>query len=522
MNKLKKKFFLVPNLLISLGIILQAIYFFMLIFSLDRLSPVTHYIMMGMGIITALFIATGEDSAVYKLAWIIPILLFPAVFGLVYIFYNRRPTGRKVEADLLEAEKNAKRHINKNNILLKEDDFSNITDYLTASYIQNTGGFGCYFSEEAEYFKVGEEFEERFLLELKKAEKFIFIEFFIIKQGLMWDTILNILEEKAKTGVDVRIIYDGSGSFFTLPYGYYKKLREKGLKCMVFNPFRPLISARYNVRNHRKLAVIDGKTAFNCGLNLADNYINMDIKSKTGHWRDTSVMLKGGAAYGFTLMFLSMWEFLSREKTDYQKILPVLKNTGNEKKNITDKTPEKNAVCVWTDIPLDCEPLSERLYLNLICRAEKYIYITTPYLLPPSEVSAALCLAARSGIDVRIILPFIPDKFVIHAIGKSNYLPFLSDGVKIYEYAPGFYHGKNIIVDGKRAMLGTVNFDFRSMFMHHECGSTFFGGKIVDDMYMDFMETLKSCDEITIMEHSKAGVMKRGIRRALRIFAPFM
>ena len=520
-----KYIFRLANIII-LAAVLQWLYFIALVYSLAGLSPLIHIIMTAFGILCALFIVSGRDAAVYKMAWAVLILLFPSIMGAVYLFYNRRITGRKIESDMLTARKNALRFIDTRTRVCPDG----AVNERIAAYIEKTTQTPPASYYEAEYFPQGEDFQRRFLKELEKAERYIFIEFFIIEQGRMWNQILEVLVRKLNAGVEVRLIYDGCATLYTLPYRYYEKMRKMGIKCSVYNPMRSLISFRINNRNHRKVAVIDGHTAFCGGLNLSDDYINAKPYPKTGHWKDSAVMVKGGAAWNQTLTFLSMWEFLTRKREDYTSYIPNKLTVNNDKNtasvignlSVTDAASVTDTASVWHDLPLDCEAVSERIFLHFINRADKYVYITTPYLAPSEEIITALCAAARGGTDIRIMLPFLPDKYVVHAVSKSNYLPLLEAGVKIFEYPPGFIHSKNIVSDDERAAVSTVNFDYRALYMHHECGICLYGKEIIADIKRDFMETQKNSHEITLDAYSKTGFFQRGVRRVCRIFAPLI
>jgi len=492
--------------LVILGVILQGLYFLLLVYTLANLSPLMYFIMSAFGIFCVFFIISGRDTAVYRLSWSVAILLFPAVMGMVYIFCIRRKTRRKITQSR-SAEDCAPYPENVNNERL-------------ARYIEKTTGTPPATYTDAEYFPVGEDFQRRFLEELNSARKYIFIEFFLIEQGKMWSEILEVLTRKLGEGVKIRVMYDGFATLYTLPRRYYKTLRKMGIECQVFNPVRRLLSFRVNTRNHRKIAVIDGTTAFCGGLNFADNYINAKPKVNTGHWKDSAVMVKGQAAWDFTLSFLAMWEFVTRESCRGGFPRP----TENETYTTVGRgSPTlRNVASVWHDLPLDNESVSEQIFLNFITRANDYVYIITPYLSPSEEIMSALGAAAKAGTDVRILLPFIPDKIIPNAIAKSNYLPLLEAGVRLFEYPPGFIHSKNIVADDERAAVSTVNFDYRSLYMHHECGICFYGEKIIADIKRDFTQTQSVSHEITLEAHMKTGIFTRGARRVCRIFAPLV
>jgi len=500
--------------LVILGVILQGLYFLLLVYTLANLSPLMYFIMSAFGIFCVFFIISGRDAAAYRLSWSVAILLFPAVMGMVYLFYNHRKT-RRVYSQNRYAEDCVPYPENANNERL-------------ARYIERTTGTPPVSYTDAEYFPVGEDFQKRFLEELNSARKYIFIEFFLIEQGKMWSEVLAVLTRKLGEGVKIRIMYDGFATLYTLPRGYYKTLRKLGIECHVYNPVRRLLSFRLNTRNHRKIAVIDGHTAFCGGLNFADNYINAKPHVNTGHWKDSAVMVSGKAAWDFTLSFLAMWEFVTREpcRGDYSALRqsPADTNAENETHSAVGRgSPTlQNIASVWHDLPLDNERVSERVFLNFITRANDYIYIITPYLSPSEEIMSALNAAAKSGTDVRILLPFIPDKIIPNMIAKSNYLPLLEAGVRIFEYPPGFIHSKNIVADDERAAVSTVNFDYRSLYIDHECGVCFYGGEIIADIKRDFTQTQAVSHEVTLEAHRKTDIFIRGARRICRIFAPLV
>lgn len=327
----------------------------------------------------------------------------------------------------------------------------------------------------------------------------------------MWNSILEVLERKAAQGVDVRVIYDDFGCLKTLPTGYEKTLRQKGIKCYVFNPFTPMLLIRMNNRDHRKIAIIDGHTAFCGGINLADEYIN--AYEKHGHWKDASIMLHGDAVYSFTIMFLKAWQFCSKKSEDYEKFLPTL---HSKRPFETD-----GFVAPYGDNPTDNEPVGENVYLNAISRAKKSVWFKTPYLIIGNELLTALKNAAKSGVDVRIMTPHIADKWYVHNVTQTYYETLISSGVKIYEYTPGFIHSKVMICDGEIATVGTINLDFRSLYHHFECGVWMYKNSAINDIIEDYEKTLEKCERITL-EKTKVSLFKRLLRVFLRLFAPLM
>ena len=318
--------------------------------------------------------------------------------------------------------------------------------------------------------------------ELEQAEHYIYIEYFIINDGVMWRTILDILERKATEGVDVRLIYDGFGCLTTLPYHYERFLREKGIQCQVFNPFRPLINQ----------------------------------KRRFGHWKDTAVMLKGEAVWNMTVMFLHMWNVIanSSKPIDHELHLPHHFHP--------DSFESDGYVQPYSDTPLDGEIVGENVYLNIINRARKYVYICTPYLIIDNEMMTALCLAAKSGVDVRIMTPGIPDKKMVFLLTQSYYEQLLEAGVHIYEYQPGFLHAKSFVCDDEIAVVGTINLDYRSLSLHFENGVWFYKNKVIQDILSDFQETLNYCDPISIDFCRNRNIVIRAFQSILRLFAPLL
>lgn len=311
------------------------------------------------------------------------------------------------------------------------------------------------------------------------------MEYFIVDEGVMWGSILEILAKKAAAGVDVRVMYDGTCEFSLLPHDYPKRLRTLGIQCKVFAPVAPFISTHYNYRDHRKILVIDGHTAFTGGVNLADEYINQKIRF--GHWKDTAVMVKGEAVKSFTLMFLQTWD-MDEKKKEYEKFLSY------------PSLPVRNAkgwVIPYGDCPLDNDKVGERVYMDILNRSLKYVHIMSPYLILDGETETALKFAAERGVEVILILPGIPDKEVPYALAKTHYPSLLESGVKIYEYTPGFVHAKVFVSDDKEAVVGTINLDYRSLYHHFECAAYLYQTDCIPDIEDDFQKTLSVCRMVT-------------------------
>lgn len=452
---------------------------------------------------------TGNPS--YKIAWIIIILILPVFGGLFYLLFGRRQLSRR-KKDEMDTIDQKMREAFPNNHILSQMRFHSRTATAQSHYITDYAIAPPHADTATEYLPSGELFFERLKAELAKAQRYIFMEYFIIEQGVMWDSILEILQAKLAEGVEVRLIYDDMGCMAKLPYGYDKTLRKLGIKCLVFNPFRPILNASFNNRDHRKITVIDGKVGFTGGINLADEYINQ--KKLYGHWKDTAIMLKGAAVFNLSVMFLSLWAYLSGEDENFNAFRAHAYESGYG---------ENGYVQPYGDNPLDNEAVGQNVYLNLIQRAKTYVYITTPYLIIDNEMMQALCLAAKGGIDVRIITPHMPDKRYVHTVTRAYYEPLVESGVKIYEYLPGFIHAKTFVVDDLYGVVGTINMDFRSLYLHFECGVWLYDTeKTLQAIKDDFMTTVKISHLMSLPECRAIPWHTRLIRMLLRAFSPLM
>lgn len=464
--------------------------------------------------LTVLWIINTWINPAYKLAWTILILSLPIFGGLFYLCFGANQINKSLAVRL-------KRQYDKIAPLLRPDegtDRRNMSALQEQSvdaanqsrFIRQSSGYPLYQNTQTLFLSPGENKFEKLIKELQKAERFIFLEYFIIHKGLMWNTILEILKQKAAQGVDVRVMYDGCGSLMLLPADYPKKLESMGIKCQVFNPLRPMLSVTMNNRDHRKIFVIDGHTAFTGGINLSDEYIN--VVDKYGHWKDASIMIRGEAVWSFTLMFLGMWNYKERSDEDFEQFRPP--------HNIAFQTD--GFVQPYGDSPLDYDDVGEMVYLNMINRAKKYVYISTPYLIVDNELVTALILAAESGVDVRIVTPHVWDKWYVHMVSSSYYRNLIERGVKIYEYTPGFIHSKTFVVDDEIATVGTINMDYRSLYLHFECGVWMYRSAAVGQVYRDYMEILKASQRVTLEECRKVRWYQRMFRGILRAFAPLM
>jgi len=470
-----------------------------------------HMIAYTLSILLAIYILSMKNGTFdMKLPWIILILLFPVFGSLFYFLFHQQRIRKKVRKNI-ENQTYATKKINHT----PEETYAKLLEkdkrmYNQSNYIYKTNNLPVYQNTKTKYFKIGEEFHASLLEELKKAEKFIFIEMFIIKQGKMWNSIFNILKEKAANGIDVRILYDDFGCIRTLPTNYKKHLEKYGIQCEVFNPMKPIVTLAHNNRDHRKIIVIDGNVAFTGGINIADEYINETIRF--GHWKDTGILLRGAAVKSFTLMFLENWHIYQNKQEDYMQFMPSEKDFE-----------EQSFVQPYMGTPMDSEELVARnVYINILNDATDYVYITTPYLILDQELESALINAANRGVDVRIITPHIPDKKYVYAVTRSNYLNLLKVGISIFEYTPGFIHAKNVCSDDKLATIGSINFDNRSFYHSYECGVWIYDSKTVLDIKKDFLETQEISLKVNEDFINKVPFSKKLKTGLWRIFSPLL
>ena len=457
-------------------------------------------------------IVSSRSNPAYKIAWIILIMSLPIFGGPFYLLFGFNKLSRHTRKKMAKITEDMVRYDQPDESVLEKMMAAEADAGLQSHYIERGAHSPPYCRTSCEYHPTGEVSWKRMLEELEKAEHYIFLEYFILEEGTMWDPILAILRRKAAEGVDVRVIYDDLGSIFKLPDGYDKLLESYGIRAYVFNPFIPVINLRMNNRDHRKICVIDGHTGFTGGINLADEYIN--VKELHGHWKDTAIMLRGEAVWSLTVMFLTMWDFIKGEEADFDLYRPQVYQR--------ELPPDDGYIQPFADNPLDDEPVGENVYLNMISRAKKYVYITTPYLIPSNEMMTALCNAARSGVDVRIITPHVPDKWYVHMVSRAHYSQLVEAGVRIFEYTPGFIHAKSFVADGLYAVVGTINLDYRSLYLHFECATWMYGASCIQDIYRDFLETEAVSQEITLEQCRAVPFHTRIARNLLKMFAPLM
>lgn len=507
MSKLAK-FFTSRLFIISMLILLQISLIILPMMFLSAVFIPLFFCFILFSFIIAVAIINRNNNPSFKIAWLIPVLCFPISGALFYILFGRNHLNKKNTAKLKEAVESSKGIILPDNELLDMIGVKNAHLKREASYIINNSRSNIYAFTETKFLNPGSIFFEELLIQLEKAEKYIFLEYFIIGFGEMWEKTLDILKRKAENGVEIRILYDDIGTINLLPADFPEQMARLGIKTAVFNPYKPSLDKFLNYRDHRKFAIIDGKVAFTGGINIADEYINR--KERFGFWEDSSVMLDGDAVKKVTVLFLEMWYFTTNEKPEFDKYLVKYqgKNDG--------------FVIPFSDEPLFQEMIHENAYMNVIENAKKSVYICTPYLILDDTIENSLIRAAKSGIDVKIITPHHPDKKLVFEMTRANYESLVNNGVEIYEFTPGFMHTKMIISDDSTAIVGTCNFDFRSFYLHFENGVWMYNSKAVTQAKESFLKALAVSEKITPEFFKNVTFKRRIIRSILKIFSPLL
>lgn len=492
-------------------VLVQLLWLLVFWIKLSQYSGIISTAFVLLSLLATLYVMTNTKNPSFRTGWVIIIMAVPLVGGLLYFFFGNKRPQKKMVSKIAGEEKKIASCITLQEKVEEEVFVLDRRKAGLVSYLQNICGFPVWKNTQTDYYALGEDMYEEMLLELKKAEHFIFMEYFILEKGQMWERIFVILKEKVAAGVDVRLIYDDVGCLNLLPPSFSQKMEREGIKCMPFNPFVPVLSLVVNNRDHRKILVIDGQVAFTGGINIADEYIN--VKVRYGHWKDTGIKLTGEAVQNFTLMFLEIWNAYRNGEDDYAEYIG---GKYHARPQLSD-----GFVLPFGSSPLDEEDISQNLYLDIINQAVDYVYIFTPYLIIDDEMEKALCLAAKRKVDVRLITPGIPDKKIVNRMTRSYYRILLANGVKIYEYTPGFVHAKSYVCDDVVGVVGTVNMDFRSLYHHFECGAYLYGTSSITAIKQDFLSTQEQCQEIKLdsLDHR---LFFRLLDSLIRIFAPLM
>ncbi len=489
------KFILNRLNLILLLLLIQLIIFVMMIYYLSSFWQWQgFFILMSMFIVV--FLISKEDNPTYKLSWIIPIMLFPVVGGVFYLFYKYRNIKKKDVIRFREIERTRQYYLKDHQEQLHE---------RVALYLKKHG-WTSFHQTKTDYIDSGQQMLARLLYDIKQAKHFIFLEFFIIKPSSMWDDILSALKAKAAEGVEVSIIYDDFGST-QLSYHTPRTLIKDGIHAYKFNPLKIRINFANNFRDHRKIVVIDNNIGYATGNNIGDEYIN--LTQPYGHWLDTGIRLEGDAVWSLTVSFLDTLTFITGQDFDYKTYDFGINHKAHD-----------GHVMPFTDNPINDEEITKNVYMSLIYSAKTSIKITTPYLIIDPEFKHALKTAAKSGVDVSIIIPAIPDKKLVYMVTKSHLPTLLCDGIKIYTYTPGFMHAKMMIIDDDKAIIGTANLDYRSLYLHFENSVYLYKTKSIQAM-RDHFGLLEESSQL-IDKDAKSNVIVGAFQSLLRLFATMM
>ncbi|HIV80917.1 MAG TPA: cardiolipin synthase [Candidatus Avanaerovorax faecigallinarum] len=471
-------------------------------------SQVITVIFTVISAIMALFVVYRNDNPAYKMGWVLLICLLPVLGATMYLFFGNKRPSRTIRKKVYPVEHAHRDDARQEMPLIEEKD---VRVRKTMEYISKFGPYPAWKNTSTRYYKSGEDAFVDMLEDLEKAEHFIFLEYFIVGTGKMWNKIFRILKRKAAAGVDVRFIYDDFGSIQKVPITFAAHLEKNGIKVLPFNPVKPIASLVYNNRDHRKILVVDGYIGYSGGFNLADEYINEE--ERFGYWKDTGVRLEGDAVWNYTFMFLNLWNAYRKTEDDYSMFRPYI---YGPKKQESD-----GIVQPYSDSPLDDENLGENVYLEIVNRATDYLYIFTPYLIVDSEMMTCLQLASKRGVDVRIVTPAIPDKKIVFRLTRSYYRPLIKAGIRIYEFTPGFIHAKSFISDDKVGVVGSINVDYRSLFLHFECGTLMSGCSALSGLKQDCLDTFDVSKEIGL-EDTRTSFIGILFDSVLRLLSPLM
>ena len=498
-------------------ILLEFLLMFAIVWYAEEYSVIAFAIFLMIEALTLISIINREANPEYKIPWIVIVLTFAPFGALLYaIFYSRRLS--KKETRLIEAVyeeiEDSSRIIGGE---VMDEEFMHLSKLDKsaagkAALILNDDPLSAlYRHTHTDFFSSGEEMYKSMISDIEGAERYIFLEYFIIEHGVMWDGIYAALTKKASLGVEVRVMYDDMGCMGTLPRGFDKTLMRDGIRCAAFSPLTPRIKTAHNNRDHRKILIIDGKIGYTGGINIADEYIN--AKNKLGHWKDGGIRLSGEGVRGLLKLFLGQWNF----------------NTGSvieTKSYLSEPTPPKESdgfILPFGTGPAPIYPrqVGKNALLSIINQSQTYVYITTPYLIIDYDLTEALRCAAHRGVDVRIITPNKADKKGVKIMTKSAYPHLISAGVKIYEYLPGFIHEKTVVSDDVYALVGTINLDYRSLAHHFENAVWMYGCGVIEEIRDEFLKTVSISCEIDC-DTARLNLFEKLIRNAIKLFAPLL
>lgn len=494
---------IVVLILLQLGVLILSIW------RMARFFPYVYLVLLLLSLAVLVWVINSDTNPSYKLAWAIPILILPIFGGIFYLLFGTSRVSSRLKKNMEAQQKFKTHYLSQDETTWKEAQQAPAHIVSQMNYLKNAG-YPVYHNEASEYFPLGDLKFPRMLEELKQAKEYIFLEYFIIADGTMWQQILAILKQKAAEGVEVRVLFDDCGSLNLLPPKHEKELLNAGIRCRVFNPLRPSLAITMNNRDHRKILIIDGTVGFTGGVNIGDEYINQ--KEVHGHWKDSAVLIRGQAVNTLLSLFFEMWNL----------VLPDDEDVSQYYRQSNKISPGNGFVQPYGSDPFGEDTVGKNVYLNLISKATREIYILTPYLIIDNELTTALCLAAKNGVSVNIVTPHIADKWYVHLMTVSSYPQLMKAGVNIYEYTPGFIHSKVFSVDGEIATVGTINMDFRSLYLHFECGVVLYGTDTAKKIREDCVQTVMTSQKVTPEDLKKVRWYHRLFQRLVRVFSPLM
>lgn len=501
--------------LVVLTIVLTVVLFYSIYQRAVEVFPYAYTVLALFSILVALSIINKPMNTSFKLSWILFVVIVPVFGALLYFLLKTNIETRRYEKSFKKQAATLREYSRVSPKVLEALTETDKGQLAFTRYMSDYAGAVMHSNTSAVYYPTGEAFYEALLDELRQAKDYIFMEYFIVDFGEMWGSILEILKEKAAQGVEVRFLYDGSNSLTLLPYSYYKTLRSYGLKAKVFSQIIPALSTVQNNRDHRKITVIDGKVAFTGGANLADEYINRI--ERFGHWKDAAVKVEGEAVLTFTQLFLQMWNFDEKGQVDDRRYLTAIQESQ------TALVEGSGFYMPYGESPFDDEDVAKRVYLDIIQSAQESLYIMTPYLVLDDEMLDNLLYAAKRGVKVTLLLPHIYDKKLPYLLARTDFERYLQAGIAIYEYTPGFLHSKVIWADGKRASVGTVNMDFRSLYLNFECGLYIYDDKeVLAAIEQDLLETQAQSQLIDQTTFSTYSPLNRLAGAVLKMLSPLM
>ena len=509
MGIVRSKYYgIIRGVTVGISFFLQIGLMIFLAMYLMRYSIIAYFTFEIVSVITVFALVNNAEA--YKMSWIVIILVLPVSGLFLYFMWGRKRVNSSYFRRSREIDALMVKNLRQNEEIVQDLERQHPNKVQISRYLRKEG-FPIYNNTHATYFGLGEKVLEAMLEDLKQAKKFIFMEYFIVSDGKVWSDILEVLTRKVKEGVEVKLLFDDFGTLRINTQAFRRDLKSRGIEMSIFNPIhRDMVRMSFNYRNHKKITVIDGNIGYTGGFNLADRYAN--YIERFGHWKDSGIRLYGDGVYSFTCFFLNMWRIVNK----------------NVRINDADYRPQAHVFQEGYVQPFMGGPHrnphnpTEGVYTRMINKARDYIYITTPYLVLDQSMRDDLTSAAQSGVDVCIIVPRIYDKWYVYMVNVSNYGKLMEAGVHIYEYKPGFIHAKNVIADDECAICGTINTDYRSFYLHYECGVFLSEMEAVKDMKDDFLRTLEECEEMDLAHWSKRPIGNKVMQAALKVLSPLL